>query len=90
MPYVNIAYTVVDDYIISEIEDVNETKKPEKEDIDDNDISDNFWNNATSLPATFIIGGLISMGVMTGVLIGIFIIHKKKNNPPLSPSKKRK
>lgn len=79
VPNVNIAYTCSDDYQISDIENVNETKytpPPEEDEEDNNLLGDDLTSN---LPFEISIGAIAFIGIVTVVLLAIFANHRKKN-----------
>lgn len=75
-PYVNVAYALVDNSQISEIQDVNDTKAPENE---DNEVSifEELSGGAGSVPAEFITGAVIIASLGIGGVVLAFIFHKR-------------
>ena len=88
--HVNIAYAVIEDYQISEIEDVNKTKAPEKEDSDKIDIIEELEKSLFSMPVEGLIGVVAFVGGLAGTVYVLMVQQRKKNDPMLKLSGKKR
>ncbi|MHA1281905.1 MAG: hypothetical protein ACTSQP_05305 [Promethearchaeota archaeon] len=78
VPYVNIAFLISEDYTISDVNDVNNTKKPDND--ENENLFGNFLKNATSISAELIFPSLIIISGIIGIILIPFYINKKKRN----------
>ena len=77
--YVNVAYAMVEDYQISDVIKVNETKSESSEDSDAIDLLEELKNDAISLPIEWAIATIIFVSSLSGVMFMILTNQRKKN-----------